>query len=154
MTWGHDWDWELRLAETNAAYYDAEPLACYRVHEASGTAEQLRAAKNGAQERQILVEALRRAAAVDPRLSSWRRPALRSLARRHMYFGEQALLENRPNVARYNLAYALRADLWMATRPTAWAILLGSIAGQRCYTAFKNLRNLLGDAPGAKQAGL
>lgn len=148
MTWGHDWDWELRLAEANAAYYDAEPLACYRVHDASGTAENLNSAKNGIQERQILDEALTRVASLDTRAASWRRSALRALALRHMYFSEQALLENRQPVARYNLRYALRADLSMAIRPTMWAILLGSIAGRRWYVAFRRLRSALGAARG------
>jgi glycosyltransferase involved in cell wall biosynthesis len=149
MTWGHDWDWELRLAEANAAYYDAEPVACYRVHDASGTAENLNSAKNGAQERQILDEALMRAASIDVQAVSWRRSALRALALRHMYFGEQALLENRRQVARYNLGYAVRADVSMAIRPTTWAILLGSIAGRRWYAAFRRLRDSLRVASGA-----
>jgi hypothetical protein len=144
MTWGHDWDWGLRLAEANAAYYDAEPLACYRLHEGSGTAENLNAAKNGPQERKILDDALTRAALIDTRATSWRRSALRALALRHMYFSEQALLDNRQSVARYNLHYALRADLSMAIRPTMWAILLGSIAGRRWYVAFRHLRSVLG----------
>jgi hypothetical protein len=61
-----------------------------------------------------------------------------------MYFGEQALLDNRRSVARYNLRYALRADLSMALRPTLWAILLGSIAGRRWYITFRRLRGVLG----------
>lgn len=154
MTWGHDWDWGLRLAEANAAYYDAEPLACYRVHDGSGTAQNLNAAKNGAQERQILDEALTRAAAIDTRAASWRRSALRALALRHMYFSEQALLNNRQPVARYNLRYALRADLSMAIRPTMWAMLFGSIAGRRWYVAFQRLRRALGPPAGSKDAGI
>lgn len=146
VTWGHDWDWELRLAESNAAYYDCEPLACYRVHDASGTAENLNAATNGAQERRILDEALARAACVDPRVTSWRRSALRSLALRHMYFAERALLGGRARVARYNLRYAIRADLAMAARPTTLALLVGSVAGRSWYRAFRRLR-MLGGGP-------
>jgi hypothetical protein len=148
MTWGHDWDWELRLAEANAAFYDAEPLGCYRVHDGSGTVENLNSGRNGPQERQILDEALTRAAAIDTRATAWRRSALRALALRHMYFSEQALLDNRQAVARYNLRYALQADLSMAVRPTAWAILLASIAGRGWYTAFRRLRGVPRDAQG------
>jgi glycosyltransferase involved in cell wall biosynthesis len=142
MTWGHDWDWELRLAEKNAVYYDVEPLACYRVHDQSGTAENLNAAKNGAQERRILEEALARSASAGGRAASCRRSALRALALRHMYFAEQALLEGRGWVARYNLRYALRADLSLASRPTAWAILVASLAGRVWYEGFRRIRCL------------
>ena len=82
MTWEHDWGWELRLAEKNAVYYDTEPLACYRMHDGTGTGENLNAAKNGAQER------------------------LASAAR---LTTERRLLEGRGRVARYNLRYALGA---------------------------------------------
>jgi glycosyltransferase involved in cell wall biosynthesis len=145
LTWGHDWDWALRLAEANGAHYDGEATACYRVHDASGTAEILRAAKNGDQERQILEEALARLPAVESRASAWRRSALRSLAHRHMYFAEQALLEGRSQVARYNLRYAVRADRSMAVRATTWAILLGSVAGRAWYEGFRRMR---GSGPG------
>jgi glycosyltransferase involved in cell wall biosynthesis len=141
MTWGHDWDWTLRLAEGNAAYYDDEPRACYRVHEASGTAENLNAARNGAQERQILEEALLRAAKLEPRAPALRRSALRALALRHMYFAEQALLEDRARVARYNVRYAIRADPSMVIRPTTWALWFGSVAGRRLYDAYRRVRH-------------
>lgn len=141
LTWGHDWDWALRLAEGNGVYYDPEPVACYRVHDASGTAEILNAAQNGDQERQILEGALARLPAGDSRTSAWRRSALQSLARRHMYFAEQALLGDRSRVARYNLRYALRADRSMALRATTWAILLGSVAGRVWYERFRRVRN-------------
>ena len=142
MTWGHDWDWGLRLAEKNAVYYDSEPLACYRVHDESGTAENLNAAKNGAQERRILEEALARSASAGGRAALCRRSALRALALRHMYFAEQALLEGRGWVARYNLRYALRADLSLAGRLTTWAILVASVAGRGWYEGFRYVRHL------------
>jgi len=140
LTWGHDWDWALRLAEENGASYDPEPVSCYRVHDASGTAEILNAAKNGDQERQILEEAFARLPSADSRTSAWRRSALQSLARRHMYFAGQALLEGRSRVARYNLRYAIQADRSMALRATTWAILLGSVAGRAWYEGFRRVR--------------
>jgi glycosyltransferase involved in cell wall biosynthesis len=142
LTWGHDWDWALRLAERNGAYYDGEAAACYRVHEASGTAEILRAGRNGDQERRILEEALGRLPASDSRTSALRRSAWRSLARRHMYFAEKALLEGRGGVARYNLRYAVRADRSMVLRGTMWAILLGSVAGPVWYEGFRRIRRV------------
>jgi hypothetical protein len=149
LTWGHDWDWALRLAEANGAHYDGAAAASYRVHDASGTAEILKAAKNGDQERRILEDALVRLPASESRAPAWRRSALRSLALRHMYFAEQALLEGRSRVARYNLRYAVRADRSMAMRPTTWAILLGSVAGLGWYQGFRRMRG----APRGRSAG-
>lgn len=140
LTWGHDWDWVLRLAEANGTYYDAEPMACYRVHDESGTAQILNSAKNGDQERQILDEALARLPTDLSLPETWRRSALRSLAHRHMYFAEQALLNGQRSVARYNLRYAVRADRSMVLRPTTWAILLGSVAGRTWYRGFQRIR--------------
>jgi glycosyltransferase involved in cell wall biosynthesis len=146
LTWGHDWDWVIRLAETNRAYYDPDAAACYRVHDASGTAEILNAAKNGDQERRILEEALARLPASDRRTAALRRSSLRSLAHRHMYFAEQALLAGRNRVARYNIRYAVLANRSMAVRPTTWAIVVGSLAGVRWYRSYQRLRGLrLGD---------
>src|SRR6185312_7546784 len=39
LTWGHDWEWTIRLAEQGTGLYACRPLASYRVHAASGTAE-------------------------------------------------------------------------------------------------------------------
>ena len=50
LTWGPDWEWDLRLAERCGGCYASKPLAVYRVHDASGTTEQLNAAKNGPQD--------------------------------------------------------------------------------------------------------
>jgi glycosyltransferase involved in cell wall biosynthesis len=142
LTWGHDWDWELRLAQENAAHYDAEPLACYRVHDASGTAEVLSAAKNGDQERRILEGALARRPIDEPRTRALRHSALRALALRHLYFAEQALLQGRARVTRYNLRYAVRADAFMALRMATWALLFASVAGTRWYSGFQWVRGV------------
>ena len=111
LTWGHDWEWVLRLSQVDAAGYGGEPLAAYRVHEASGTAEILRAATNGSQERRILKETFARLSVEDRRWSALSRAAFQALSRRHMYFAELGLLGGQRAVARNNLYYAARADL-------------------------------------------
>jgi glycosyltransferase involved in cell wall biosynthesis len=141
LTWGHDWEWAMRLAEHCAAQYVHEPLAVYRVHDASGTAEQLNAAKNGSQERRILKETLERTSATDNRFNKLRRPAFQALSRRHMYFAEQALFDGRRPVARNNLYYAALADGTMLGRTTFWALLLGSFGPVKLYSKYKQLRN-------------
>ena len=133
LTWGHDWEWAIRLALAAGAEYDAEPHACYRVHEASGTAAELNAARNGAQERRILLESLERVGRFDPSLAGLRRAAFRALGLRHMYFAERGLLANRPEVARHNLGYAVRAHWSLLLRPSFWAIYLGSVTGPAVY---------------------
>jgi glycosyltransferase involved in cell wall biosynthesis len=140
LTWGHDWEWALRLAEQNAAYFASEPLAAYRVHDGSGTAEQLSAAKNGFQERRILQDTFARLAANENRLHKLKRPAFAALSRRHMYFAEQSLLAERRAVARNNLWYAALADASMIVRPTYWALLLGSVAPINLYNQYRALR--------------
>lgn len=141
ITWGHDWEWTMRLAEKSSAYYTARPLAAYRVHDASGTAEILSAAKNGEQERQILIETLKRASKASSRLASLRRPALHALSLRHMYFAEQSLMAERRRVTRNNLWYAMRADFSMVFRLTFWALMLGSVAPLNWYSGYRALRN-------------
>ncbi|MEK6406919.1 MAG: glycosyltransferase [Acidobacteriota bacterium] len=141
LTWGHDWEWALRLAGCDASAYASEARAAYRVHAASGTAEILNAAKNGHQERQILKETLARLSAEDDRWGRVRRAAFRALSRRHMYFAELGLLDGQNKVARNNLYYAARADSVMLTRPTFWALLLGSFGSRKLYVRYRARRN-------------
>lgn len=141
LTWGHDWEWTIRLAEQGAAIYTSEPQAAYRVHDSSGTAEILHAAKNGHQERRILLETFHRLSSRDQSFHKLRRPAFQALSRRHMYFAEQSLLAERRNVTRNNLWYAALADTSMIVRPTYWALLFGSIAPINLYNQYRTLRN-------------
>lgn len=141
LTWGHDWEWTIRLAEQGAACYASEPLAAYRVHDSSGTAEILHAAKNGDQERRILQETFKRLSSADQSINNLRRPAFQALSRRHMYFAEQSLLAERRAVARNNLWYAALADASMIVRPTYWALLLGSVVPINLYNQYRALRN-------------
>jgi glycosyltransferase involved in cell wall biosynthesis len=141
LTWGHDWEWTLRLAEQFAARYTSNPLAAYRVHAESGTAEQLNRAENGRQERRILKAALARLEVSDDRFRQLRRPALRALSHRLIYFAEQALLSGRKHVARNNLWYAAKSDLKALTRPTFWAILAASGGSSNWYVRYRGVRN-------------
>jgi len=141
LTWGHDWEWILRLAAAYAGLYASEPMAAYRVHDASGTAEQLNAAKNGHQERRILREAFAKLAGPDKRFRKLRGSAFGALSRRHMYFAEQSLLSGRKLAARNNLWYAMLADCLMLARPTFWALLAGSIGSTNLYLRYRALRD-------------
>ena len=138
LTWGHDWEWTLRLAEKNAAYFSSRPLAAYRVHDGSGTSEILGAAKNGHQERRILQETFARLAGQRAHL---RKNAFQALSRRQMYFAEQTLLDGQRAVARNNLRYAALSDLKLLTRPTFWALLIASAGPLGWYTRYRTLRD-------------
>lgn len=140
LTWGHDWEWALRLAEQCACQYAAEPLAAYRAHDESGTAEQLSAAKNGPQERRILQETLARIAPHNGQAGELRRSAFRALSRRHMYFAEQALFDGKRPAARSNLYYAVLADMKLLAKPTYWALLAGSIGTVGLYRGYRRIR--------------
>jgi glycosyltransferase involved in cell wall biosynthesis len=141
LTWGHDWEWALRLAEHYANYYVSNPRSAYRVHDASGTAEQLNAAKNGSQERLILHQTIARLVASNKGMAKLKRPAFKALSRRHMYFAEQALVQGRRSVARNNLWYAARSDASMLARPTFWALLSASAGPVKLYNRYLALRN-------------
>jgi hypothetical protein len=141
LTWGHDWEWTMRLAEQAAVCYVNEPFAAYRVHDASGTAEVLNAAKNGSQERRILRDTLERLSHVGTRFRDLHTLAFRALSHRHMYFAELALLRGKRKIARYNLRYAALANPRILTRPTFWALLLGSVGRIGWYTRYLALRN-------------
>jgi glycosyltransferase involved in cell wall biosynthesis len=140
LTWGPDWEWNLRLAEHCAGAFTATPYAAYRVHDASGTAEQLNAAKNGPQERRILSETFARIGQSNPELGKLKGPVFRDLSRRHMYFADRAVLEGRRWVARSNLWYAMLADFTMLCRPTFWAMLIGAIGPSAFYRLYRNMR--------------
>lgn len=142
LSWGHDWEWTLRLAEGTAALYVCEPLAAYRDHDASGTAEILSAARNGRQERLILKETLSRLSPSKGR-ANVRRQAYQALSRRHMYFGERALLKGKRVVALNNLWYAILANPMMLSRPTFWALLAGTAGPARLYSRYQALRSTL-----------
>src|SRR5262249_47343523 len=139
LTWGHDWEWALRLAEHAGALYASRALAAYRMHGESGTAEILRSAANGNQELRILKDTLDRFCAADRRFRQIRRPAYRSLSNRHMYFAEAALLDGLKAVAQINLRYAALSDYRILTRPTFWAILMGSAGSASWYVRYRTL---------------
>lgn len=143
LTWGHDWEWALRLAEHWACQYVVRPLSAYRVHDASGTAEQLSAAKNGPQERRILRDTLDRVRTQRPDFYAVRRSAFRALSRRHMYFAEHALNEGRRPAVRSNLYYAALADGTMPLRPTFWTLLAASLLGAYIHRGAMRLRRRL-----------
>jgi glycosyltransferase involved in cell wall biosynthesis len=143
LTWGHDWEWTLTLAEQCGACYASQPLAAYRVHAESGTAEQLNCAGNGRQEERILRTALARLKFSDRRIRKLRRKALRALSHRQMYFAEQALLGGRKQVARNNLWYAAKTDLRAVTRPTFWALLAASAGSTDWYGRYRTVRDAM-----------
>jgi glycosyltransferase involved in cell wall biosynthesis len=143
LTWGHDWEWTLRLAEQCGAQYASEPLAAYRVHAESGTEEQLKRADNGRQEREILKAALSRLETADSRFRLLRRPALRALSHRQIYFAEQAVMGGRGQAARNNLWYAAKSDLKAITRPTFWAILAASSGSLTWYAHYRRVRDAI-----------
>jgi glycosyltransferase involved in cell wall biosynthesis len=143
LTWGHDWEWALRLAEQFSGLYASKPLAAYRVHAESGTAEQLNSAGNGHQERHILKATLARLVVSDRRFRQLRRPALWALSRRQMYFAEQALMGGLRQAARNNLWYAAKSDLRAITRPTFWAILAASGGSSNWYVRYRRVRDAM-----------
>jgi glycosyltransferase involved in cell wall biosynthesis len=145
-TWGPDWEWDLRLAEHCGGCYTSTAFAAYRVHDASGTAEQLSAAKNGPQERRILRETFDRICAADPTRKKWKRPVYRGLSLRHMYFAQEALAAGRRKVTRSNLWYAALAHKPMALRPTFWALWLASVSPFRWYSVYRSARTRIGRA--------
>jgi len=146
LTWGHDWEWTLRLGENAGALYTSRRLAAYRMHGESGTAEILRSAENGDQELRILKDTLDRLCAADRRFRKMRRSAYRALSNRHMYFADAALLDGLKAAARINLRYAALSDCRIVTRPTFWAMLMGSAGSTRWYTRYRTLRNSLAAA--------
>lgn len=126
LTWGHDWEWILRLSVACDGVYSSRVLAEYRVHDGSGTEAVLRNGSNGPQELEILREAI-------ARLSAGRRlrvgpPALRRFGARYLFFAEHALLRLRRRPALANLRDAVRADRGILTRVTFWKLLLGCAA--------------------------
>lgn len=141
LSWGHDWDWMIRLAEQGDAYHFGAAHAAYRQHEASGTAAELNAGRNGPQERRILGELFGRIS--DPRLRRRRRDAFAALALRHLYFAERALELRLRAVATRNVMDALLADPRMAAKPTVWALLAGAVVGPALYRRYRSLRGSL-----------
>jgi hypothetical protein len=146
LTWGHDWEWTIRLAVTGDAHYAAHPLAAYRVHDGSGTEDQLRAARNGAQERLILSQALTVLVGRDPSLGRVRDPAFANLGRRHLYYAHLGLERAQASVVRKNLGWAARADPSLALRPTFWLLALASLGVREPYLRWARLRNRSGGA--------
>jgi hypothetical protein len=142
LTWGHDWEWMLRLASLGPAEYVAATFAAYRVHDGSGTSEILKAARNGAQESLILREAFERLERDDTSFRDMRPEAFGLLGRRHMFYAQEALLRGHLPVARYNLGWAARADYWLAFRPTFWAIGLGSLGLGFLYPLWARTRRV------------
>jgi glycosyltransferase involved in cell wall biosynthesis len=140
FSWGHDWEWFIRFAERFGSLYASKPLGAYRVHAESGTAEQFNGAKIGHQEERILKETLARLEVADSRFRRLRRPALRALSRRNMYYAANSLLDGRKQAARNNLWYAAKADINAVTSPTFWAILAASGGSPNWYLRYRRFR--------------
>ena len=143
IVWGPDWEWALRLAALGGVHYDATPRAAYRVHSGSGTASAIGAGRNGPQERMILDEVFARLK-VDARFAG-DLPALRQragwfLGLRHMAFAEELLGAGKNGLARANLGWARRAAPALLTRPTYWAMLVGTIMPAGAFRAYRKLR--------------
>ncbi len=151
LTWGHDWDWVLRLAARHPAHYDSRPLARYRVHNASGTAEILDSGTNAQQERSILDEALARVP--DGERDKLRESALRALSLRQMAFAGRGLEGNRRGVARYNLKHAALAWPVVVFKPAYWAMAAASLGPLWVYSLFRKFRKRLRDPPPPQEPG-
>jgi glycosyltransferase involved in cell wall biosynthesis len=121
VRWGHDWDWVLRLVAQEGGIYSPVPVAEYREHDASGTAEALQAGTNGAAELRILREALRRGPVTVPRRVE--RHALRAFAIRQLYFAGVAIDSGSGSAGLKNLRYGVAASPWIVTRLTFWRLL-------------------------------
>jgi glycosyltransferase involved in cell wall biosynthesis len=146
LTWGHDWEWTMRLARKGEAEYAAEPTAAYRVHDGSGTADMLKAAKNGAQERRILSDTLKSLTVADASFRRSRRNAFACLGRRHLYYAHLALERGQAAVARNNLGWAALADALLTAKPTFWLLLLASLGLRSPYTRWARFRGLSGNS--------
>src|SRR6185503_19415066 len=96
----------------------------------------------------ILRETMERSAIKNDLPGTVRRSAFQSLSRRHMYFADQALLAGRRSITLKNLWYAALADPFMLTRPTFWALLVGSAGSTKLYGRYRSLRKVAG-LPGA-----
>lgn len=120
VRWGHDWDWVLRLVSQAGGVYLPEPLAEYREHDASGTAEALAAGTNGAAELRILREALSRSRATVGDAVS--RSALRAFAIRQLYFAQIANDSALGSAAVTNLRHGVAASPWVMSRLTFWKL--------------------------------
>jgi hypothetical protein len=121
VRWGHDWDWVLRLVAQSGGVYVPEPLADYREHDASGTAEALQAGTNGAAEVRILREALDRTPS--HAAGAIRRKALRAFAIRQLYFAQTAIDSGSGGAGVVNLRHGLAATPWVLSRLTFWHLL-------------------------------
>ncbi len=138
FTWGHDWEWNIRLAEQGPAYHLSGAHAEYREHEQSGTAAELNAGRNGSQERMILKELFARFK--EPRLQGHRKAAFDSLALRHLNFAGRALDRGLKPVARRNVSDAFAAAPRFLAKPTFWALLAGAFVSPSLYTFYRGLR--------------
>jgi glycosyltransferase involved in cell wall biosynthesis len=121
VRWGHDWDWVLRLVAQSGGAYSPEPLAEYREHDASGTAEALAAGTNGAAELRILREALSRSQQKPGEEAG--RGALRAFAIRQLYFAQIAIDSGSGSAGLMNLRHGVAASPWVMTRLTFWNLL-------------------------------
>jgi glycosyltransferase involved in cell wall biosynthesis len=143
FSWGHDWDWFIRFAERFGSIYASKPLGANRMHAESGTAEHLVGAKNGHQEERMLKETLARLEVADSRFRKLRRPVLRAMSRRSLYYAANSLFEGRKRAARNNLWYAAKADINAITSPTFWALLAASGGSPNWYLRYRRFREYI-----------
>jgi glycosyltransferase involved in cell wall biosynthesis len=140
--WGIDWEMWLRLSARYGVMYSPKVSAAYRIHDSSSTAAGLLAAKNGAEDLQVLKSAFREMAE-RPELSRFaglRRGALRKLGLRTLYAAGYNCERGNIHGTGENLRFVLRTDWSLLTRPTVWALWLSCHLGPWVYRTFRRLR--------------
>jgi glycosyltransferase involved in cell wall biosynthesis len=143
--WAVDWEMWFRIAAHYGVAYSPKINACYRVHNASGTSVVLLEARNGAEQLEAVLSALNYIEG-QPELAHLARlrPAvLRRLAVSTFWAASYNLEQNNiPGVWR-NLYYAAKADKWILSRPTFWALLASCCFGPKAYRAYSWVRSKL-----------
>jgi len=139
---GIDTDMWMRIAQRYAVAYDPEPLAEYRVHDGSGTAEWLAGADFAVEDLLLLNETFEDIEARPElaRFSSLRPQAYRHLALRSLFFAGEACRNGKMAAVRKHLELAIQADRSITKRPTTWALQLSLRLGPGIYRAFSSLR--------------
>jgi glycosyltransferase involved in cell wall biosynthesis len=141
-TWGIDWEMWMRLSARYAVAYSPDPLAVYRIHDKSGTAEVLATATNGREDLELIHDALLQIER-DPALARFaplRRSVLRTQALRTLCNAGYTCTRGNSPATRQHLRLALQVEPALRTRPTTWALWLSCYLGPWVYRSFQSLR--------------
>jgi glycosyltransferase involved in cell wall biosynthesis len=141
VRWGIDWHMWLRLSLQGNVGYVSQPLARYRQHAESGTAEVLASGRLAADELWVVRDTIAASNLGPAEAVTLLQAARRGVGHRVWCQAEQALIDHKRTPARRGLADAVRCDPRLLATTRWWGVASGVLLGPSWYRRLLAVRS-------------